>query len=492
MPLNARDLNSPLYIDTKELNAAQVARHRQENGDPKKQPSHQFAANQLLAQGKTLAAYEQDKRENSVAHDYAQQYKTYIAQVPTIQQLWEAQLAHEADRKATLGKDFAAKLKEIKEDRSLPRGYAENAKTQAVLDNLAANDRLNQSIEVERGTLKELTVRHRTPTFEEFLTAARERDPEAQKMLDQLVDERTAPPSFDLSSIEESDRVLRAVRKLNYSRDEETGVVTYRLENGRSFQDHGTRLDCEHADPETIRAQLMLVKDRFASGITVGGTEKYKAIVVQEAARLGILVANPELQQSYAKELAAVASQRADDHKQWQAFHEAMLNAPVRIYDTPQEHRAAFEAALQDSALAVARERGNLVEEITTSGPRELHGVAQEAWTVHDRTFVVVRSPERDNLVETDIQPEAYDKIDRAVVERLAENGRYVVDIDTAEPTRVWDNNEDNELSLDHTNEPEHIDERSRAQEAIQDHPTEEIRVPASNERRGNERARSR
>ncbi len=486
--LNARDLNSPLYIDTKELNAAQVARHREENGDPKKQPSHQVAANQLIAQGKTLAAYEQDRRENPVAHDYHQQYKAYLGTVPTIQQLWEAQLAHEADRKATLGKNFAANLKE---DRSLPRGYAENAKTQAILENLAARDRLSQSIEAERETLKELTIRHRTPTFEEFLAAARERDPQAQKMLDQLVDERTAPPTFDLSSIEESDRVLRALRKLNYSRDEETGVITYRLENGRAFQDHGTRLDCEHADPEAIRAQLMLVKDRFANGITVGGTEKYKAIVVQEAARLRILVSNPELQQSYAKELAAVSKERGEDRKQWQALHEAMLNTPVRIYDTPQEHAAAFETALQGSALAVARHRGNLVDEITKDGPREIHGVAQEAWTVHDRTFVVVDGDGRDSLVQTEIQPEAYDKIDRAVVETLSENGRYVVDVSAAEPTRVWDNNEDNELELDHENEPEHTKEREQQHESA-DRPTEELHVPASDKRRENERVRSR
>lgn len=269
------------------------------------------------------------------------------------------QLKNERTRDLAVHKDLTARLKTIKEDVHLDADGQREARIQANVDAIKHEDRLNQTAEAEREALRELGRLYRVPTYREFLLAEPQ-DANTKQILADMDRDGLEARKTEIADLSQRSPVLRDLRQLVHSRSRD-GVVTYHLPNGRSFRDYGRRIDCDHADPQAIRAQLLLVARRFNRETKISGTQEFQETVLREAARLGIRVTNPELQQQYAEHL--IRSQRA--WQEQQAAHRQSLtelaNRPIEVHADPKSAKAAFDTSLRSAVLAAARTVNPLV-----------------------------------------------------------------------------------------------------------------------------------
>jgi hypothetical protein len=400
--LPARDLRAALCGDTiATLNRLKKERGQSGGGSL---PTLDDVAQGLASEGKTLEAYENKRREREAGTIYAQRYGKYISGIPTPQRLCADQVQRERDLRSALDATLRERMKAVTADRSLSKSLQQQQMVQMQLDWLIARDKLNQTIMMERNSLKELLVRARVPTYEEFLLANVEQDPAARGVLEDIKREVAPPSVIDTSVLSEPVIVEPMLRSLKYTRDEKTGVTVFVSARGHAFEDRGDRINCETFDAQSVRVQLMLVRERFASGITVGGSEEYQRVVLREAARLGIRIANPELQERFAQELAAVKTEREQAASVWtEQYAHAKQKAPA-IFDTAEQQQAAFSVGMLESARIVALERGYLIEG-TEFQTQATSGIVRDAWQIHGRAFVVVRTGKDDALLE--VEPSA-------------------------------------------------------------------------------------
>lgn len=99
------------------------------------------------------------------------------------------------------------------------------------------------------------------------------------------------------------------------------------------FADLGTRIDVMNwRNEETLKDALKLAAQKWGGGLTVNGSDGYKALCVRVAAENGIEISNPELQEMIRIEKEEYAKRNAQDRHIWGARMRA-LGAAFKAYD---------------------------------------------------------------------------------------------------------------------------------------------------------------
>lgn len=349
--------------------------------------------------GSIRGAHDQSENERDGDKDlgkdphgrYSEKYLAYIGSQKIPRILWEDQLARERTRATEIRSRMRDEFRAIKEDEQLGKDEKQSQRSLAQMEAAVALNNLNRTIAAERQMLHHLQVRHRIPSFADYLRHLAVRDPEAQTVLEAIereggVEDRGyAADASAITYLEQPSQMLSGVK----SRASEDGSVVYTLPNGQEFQDVGKQLDIPKNDAQAIRAALLLSREKWVDGITVSGGKLFQLAVVREAAELGIAVTNPELQKAYEK-FAEKAQKRREQFVQANAQQFAKAEATkVVFYESPDAHHKSFNQAVEQAALAVARDHGFNVSGISPR-PDGLEGSVRAAWAVNDYVGYVV------------------------------------------------------------------------------------------------------
>lgn len=99
------------------------------------------------------------------------------------------------------------------------------------------------------------------------------------------------------------------------------------------FADLGKRIDVMNwRNEETLKDALKLAAQKWGGGLTVNGSDGYKALCVRVAAENGIEISNPELQEMIRIEKEEYAKRNAQDRHIWGARMRS-LGAAFKAYD---------------------------------------------------------------------------------------------------------------------------------------------------------------
>ena len=88
---------------------------------------------------------------------------------------------------------------------------------------------------------------------------------------------------------------------LRYEIDRLRQIITYRDDQGRiALQDTGPRIECvQHDDDAVIRAGLALAAQKYGGEVFITGNDEFKIRAADIARKMGVRIANPELQQEH-------------------------------------------------------------------------------------------------------------------------------------------------------------------------------------------------